>query len=94
MVEAVILELSADRGRLVCLKRLFDVPEFAADLIADARANQKLVVALKVDLNAIDAFAVVHDVLRQIFIDHSDYLTGENRIWLQVLVQVQQVEYI
>ena len=89
VVQVVSLEFSADRRRLVRLIRLFDVPEFAADFIADARASQKLVVALKVDFDAIETFAVVHDVLRQILINHSDYLTGEHRIWLQVLVQVQ-----
>ncbi len=89
MVEVVSFELGADRRRLIWLIRLLDVPEFAADFIADAGASQKLVVTLKVDLNTVQTFAVVHDVLRQIFIDHSDYLTGKHRIWLQVLVQVQ-----
>ena len=89
VVQVVSLELSADRRRLVWLIRLLDVPEFAANLIADARASQKLVVALKVDLNTIETLAVVHDILRQIFVDHCDYLASEQRIWPQILVQVQ-----
>lgn len=59
VVQLVWADLLADRGGLIGLIGLVDVPEFASDLVADHRLGHKLVVQLEVNLDSVDALARV-----------------------------------
>jgi len=92
VIELVTLHRRADRVWLVGLVRLIDRPELAPDLISDTRASQQLVKVFEVNLDAIESFVVVKDVLSQVLINHSDDFICEQRPRLQVLVEVEQVQ--
>lgn len=82
MLRVVVRELLsseglADRVRLIGSIRFVYLPELPSDLVADARLGHQFMVSFEIDLNSVNPFARVKNILLEILISDPGNFLGE-----------------
>ena len=89
----VLCQSRANRRRFIRL-RCVKLPKLTPDFCLEDRGWNELAIAFKVDINSHNTLARIDHIFCEVLVhDHEDFM-AEERVRLQVLVQVQQVKNV